>query len=233
MTFLTAAQNAIAKVVGRRPSAVVSSTEEICVEMTALARDAAVDIAEVHDWQNLTEFHVISGNGTDISFPMPADYDRMVQAADIFDPSTWAWGYCHVPDYSEWLRMVEGGTEFIAPGIWQIRKNQFQFWPAPGASEQATFPYISKNIWVAQNGTEKDGLTNDTDSFVLDERILTMALVWRWLSLKRFDYQQELEDYNIALSKAVAKDKGAKIYRDNGRYRFTGAVPAWPWRLGP
>lgn len=233
MTFLSAAQNAIAKAVGRRPPAVVSSTDEICVEMTALARDAAEDIAEAHDWQNLLEFYTINGDGMASAFPFPADYGRMVKSADVFDPNTWAWNYTHVPDYGQWLRMVEGGTQFITPGIWNIRKNQFQFWPVPGASEKATFPYISKNIWATNGGAPKATLDSDDDVFALDERLLTLALVWRWLSLKRMDYQQEIEDYNIALSNAMANDKGARIYRDNGRHRFTGTVPAWPRPLGP
>jgi len=231
MTILSASQDAIAKLVGRRPPAVVSSTDEICVEVTAIAQEAATDIAKAHDWQSLTEFHTITANGTDSAYPFPTDYDRMVQASEFYDPNNWAWGYCHITDYGEWLQMLNRGIGMLTPGAWTIRKNQFHFLPTPASGQEAVFPYISKNIFTDTDGAPKNRITQDSDSFVLDDSLLALAIVWRWLSLKRMDYQQEIEDYNVALSQAMAKDKGARTIRSRPS-RALNARPAWPWPLG-
>lgn len=232
MTVLSASQNALARLVGRRPAAVVSSTEEICVEITALAQEAADDIAAAHDWQALTEEYTITGDGTASAFPFPTDYDRMVLATEMYDPDTWCWGYEHITDYGLWVRYKNSGFGWVSPGVWTIRKNQFEFLPVPPAGQEATFLYISKNIFTNEAGVAKAALSADTDSFVLDERLLTLSLLWRWLSLKRMDYQQELDDFNIALSQAAARDKGARVIRKGAKTRLINAYPAYPWPLG-
>lgn len=232
MTILTAAQQAIMTLVGRKPAAVVSSTDGICVEMTALAQTAAVEIAKSHDWQALTEFYTVTANGTDSAYPFPPDYDRMVQATDLYDPNNWCWGYHHVSDYGEWIQYQISGIGLISPGVWTIRKNQFHFLPAPAAAQQAIFPYISKNIFTDANGAPKATLTLDTDVFVLDERLLTLSLLWRWLSLKRMDYQQEFADFELALSQEQTRDKGARVIRSGRTLRGLDLRPAYPWPLG-
>lgn len=234
MTVLSASQQAIMKLVGQKPASVVSSTDEICVEMTALAQEAAVDIAKSHDWQNLTEFYTVTANGTDSTYPFPSDYDRMVQASEFYDPNNWCWGYCHITDYGEWLQMTNRGIGMLTPGAWTIRKNQFHFLPTPAAGQEAVFPYVSKNIWTSANGNPKAAVTSDGDTFALDERILTLALIWKWLSLKRMDYQQEFVDFELALSQKQTRDKGARTIH-SGRSRPLRGMnigPAWPWPLG-
>lgn len=233
MTVLTAAQSALAKLVGRRPSAVVSSTDEICVEITALAQEAAVEIMKDHDWQALTEFYTITGDGAASAFPFPADYDRMVQATGLYDPNTWCWGYSHVSDYGEWMRYESGDAIVASPGVWNIRKNKFNFLPVPSAGQKAIFPYISKNVFSDATGAPKAILTADSDEFFLGDRILTLALIWKWLALKRMDCQQEIDDYNLALSQASTRDRGARVIRKGGgNLSALNAQYAYPWELG-
>jgi hypothetical protein len=120
----------------------------------------------------------------------------------------------------------------LTPGIWTIRKNQFHFMPTPAAGQKAIFPYISKNIFLSQNEAPKDTITSDSDSFVLDERLLTLSLIWKYKAMKGLDYQQEVDDYNIALSQEMTRNKGARTIRKGCRFRTIGAYPAWPWPLG-
>lgn len=231
MSILTAAQAAQARLIGRRPSAVVSSTDEIDVEMTALAYEAAVDIAKAHDWQQLVEFYTLLGDGNAASFSLPPDYDRMIQATELYDPDNWAWGYQHIADHGTWLRYVNQGFA-LSPGAWMIRKNHFHFSPTPSAGAKATFPYISKNIFAGANGTPQATIIRDNDSFVLDERLLTLSLIWRWKQMKQMDYAEDMRAYELALSQEAARDKGSNIIRHGAANRFPGAVHAWPWSLG-
>lgn len=231
MTILAAAQGAIARLVGERPAAVVSSTDQICVEMTALALDAAREIASGYDWQELIRFHSITADGETTSYPLPSDYDRMVQAAEVLDPDNWCWGYQHVPNPVDWLHYQLGEVTLIQPGIWSIRESEFQFYPAPPAQAQAVFPYITKNIFRDQGGTPKDTISADTDEFRLSEQLLTLALIWKYKSLKGLDYSQEIDDYNLALSQRLAKDRGGRTIRSRRPGRGYDARYALPWSL--
>lgn len=230
MTILTAAQNAMARLVGRRPAAIVSSTNEMEVEITSLAQEAAVEIAKSHEWQVLTARNTISGTGAE-SYPLPDDFDRMHMTAGVSSPSWPNWWFSHARSLDEWEQITIRGIN-LEPGWWIILGDRFQTLPVIPAGGEARFFYISKNIFAASNGAPKDAITADTDSFRLDERLLTLSIIWRWLALKRMDYSEELRTYEFALSQEQARDGGSRVMRANGTTRFPGAVPSWPWELG-
>lgn len=231
MTALSACQEAIARLVARRPASVFASEDEICVEIASLANEAATDIAKANDWQALIEYHEITGNGVAVEFPFPDDYDRMVQATEIYDPNNWCWGYQHINDYGQWTLLAAQGFT-ITPGGWTIRKNKFHFYPAPSSGAVATFPYIS-NLWATSaGGTAKGLFDRDDDLFVLDDRLLTLALIWRWKSMKGMDYQEDIKNSDIALSQAMTRDKGARVIRKGNSFSGFNTHVAWPWSLG-
>jgi len=230
MTILTAASSAMARLVGRRPAAVVSSTNEMEVELTSLAMEAAVDIAKSNDWQELTTLYTIVGTGAE-SYAMPADYDRMVQAMGVSSPSWPDWWFSQVSSLDEWQMIKTRGFN-LEPGWWMLLGGMFQTLPMLTSGDTANFYYISNKIFLADNGTSKSEITQDSDKFRLDERLLTLALIWRWKALKGLDYAEDMRNYDIALDQAQARDKGSRVMRRNGSTSFRGTVPAWPWELG-
>lgn len=232
MSVLSACQDAIARLVARRPSSVFASDDEICVEIASLANEAATDIAKAYDWQALIEYYPVTGDGTSVEFPFPDDYDRMVQATEIYDPDNWCWGFQHINDYGQWL-LLEAQGFTITPGAWIIRGNTFQFYPAPASGAVANFPYVS-SFWArAANNTPKAVFDRDDDSFALDDRLLTLSLIWRWKSMKGMDYAEDIRNADIAMSQAMARDKGARTIRKGGRVTSSmNTHIAWPWSLG-
>src|SRR5690606_10974461 len=139
MTILTAAQSAIARLVGRRPAAVVSSQDEMDVEITALAQEAAVDIMKAHDWQTLTKRYTVTANGDD-GYSLPSDYDRMVLAMGLSSP-TWPdrW-FQPVTSLNEWEALRQRSVT-LTPGWWMILGGRLQLQPSLGMGQEATFYY--------------------------------------------------------------------------------------------
>lgn len=232
MTALSACQDALARLVARRPSSVFASDEEICVEIASLANEAATDIMKANDWQALTKFYTITGDGTSVTYPFPSDYDRMIQATDLYDPNNWCWGYEHITEYGMWIINQARGLS-LTPGAWMIQGSQFNFFPAPASGAQAIFPYVSKQWAKSATGTAKGQFDRDDDIFILDDRLLTLALIWRWKSMKGMDYAEDIKNSDIALSQSMARDKGSRTIRKGGH----GAIAqntrlAWPWPLG-
>lgn len=229
MSALSACQNAIARLVATKPNSVFASDTEICVEIASLSNEAAADIAKGHDWQVLTKLKTINGDGTTESWPLPDDYDRMVNGTEVHS-GTWVWQRYTNTGLDGWLDL-KSLMPAIPPGYWDILGGTMNFVPVVSTGDTAQFYYVS-NLWArAAGGTPKAAFDRDDDAFALDERLLTLALIWRWKSMKGMDYQEDMRNYDIALSQAMARDGGSRVMRSNGRRSFNTRV-GWPWELG-
>jgi hypothetical protein len=176
-----------------------------------------------HDWRALTKVATVVNDGGMV-YALPSDYDRMVNAASVDDAVSWFWGYSPFASVSEWLQYTTGAYASVSPGGWIIIAGELQFYPAPVGNAQ--YPYISNLIARSDALVEQTGFTADTDTFVLDERLLTLGLIWRWSSQKNVDYSEHLATYEMALSQAQARDRGARVIRSPTRF-FSGARTAY------
>lgn len=222
------------RLVGRKPQTVFSSTQQMEMEIADLATDVAVDIMKSHDWRDLTVVETFTPDGVTTAFPKPADFDRIVLAQDMEDGNNWLWGYTPAASLSDWIRITSSGFSAITPGWWIILGGQFQFSPAPASGSPAVFPYISNNIGrAAAGGTPIAAFTDDGDTFVLEDRLLTLGLIWRWKAQKGLEYAEDMANYEKAFSQNAARDKGSQAIRKGRPVRIPGTNPAWPWLLGP
>jgi hypothetical protein len=64
-----------------------------------------------------------------------------------------------------------------------------------------------------------------------DERLLTLALIWRWREQKRLDATGDQANFEKAFAEAAGMDKGARVIRSRRR-ALSRARIAWPWELG-
>lgn len=222
MTVLSAANSAAIRVnVGSLP-ALFPSTDHIAVEFRDLIQEVAEDIAEAAEWRDLIKTATLTGGS---SFPKPADFDRMLKGQGVQDATNWFWGYHPFSDVSEYIAAVNGAMPLISPGGWIILDGEFKFWPA--AVGTATFPYVSNLIVRSSGGTLKPAFTADDDTFVLDERLLTLGLIWRYRAQKGVDYSEDMANYEMALAQAMDRDKGARMLRPDHRWRVPGARLAY------
>lgn len=231
MTLLSACQSAAIRLVSRKPDTIFSATDPFSLEMQVLANEVAKDIAKSHDWQALVRTHSIAANGTDTVFPLPDDYDRMLLDSEIYDGSNWAWGYCHVTRPNDWLRMKVENFGWITPGAWIMQGNQFEFQPAP-ATGTAEFVYITKEIVTDNDGAPIPSFTDDGDSFVLSERLLSLGIIWKWREMKRMESSTDEANFVKAFSEIAGKDGGPKIIRKGQNRSYRNSHVAWPWPLG-
>lgn len=214
MTVLSAIQSAVLRMSFAPIDAVFASTERIALDMADLANEVAADIVDSHDWQALTKIATVVGDGSE-AYALPPDYARMTLGADIDDTTNWFWGYQPFAGVNDLIRFRSGEYAPISPGGWIVLGNELQFYPAPIGSAQ--YPYIS-NAWARDSGGVKPAFDADTDEFVLDARLLTLGLIWRYKAQKGYDYGEDMATYEIALSRAQARDRGSRIIRSRGRF---------------
>jgi hypothetical protein len=229
VAILGALQSAAIALVGRKPAQFFGSTELFETELADLINEVAEDIARYQDWQVLQAVATLSGDATTTDFDLPADYSRMMKAASVRPDGAHLWGFFRYDNLDQFL--TDQGAGFRgAPGGWIITGGKMRFNPAPRGA--TLFPYIRGTWAVAANGTRKRAFDADTDTFDLPERLLKLALIWRWRENKKLDASGDQEAFVKALDEYAFSDGGSRVYRYRGRSSFPGTRPAWPGVLG-
>lgn len=230
MTVLSAIQGASVGLGLAAPSAVFAATDRTAVEMAEIAREAAQAIAEAHDWQVLKRLQTYTGTGAADAFDLPADFLRMPKDQRIWS-SAQETPMTHVLSHDDWLEL-EVKTYELVTRAWTILGGQVAIKPTMPTGETAKFYYQSSHFARDGAGTKAD-FTADGDEFRLPERVLKLGIVWRWRALKGLDYSEEMVNFEIALSKAIAADKGPRTLA-MGRGRWPkGVTIAYPQAVRP
>lgn len=231
MAILAALQSAAIRLLGRKPTSFFGASGTFELELCDFVNEVAEDIAKYRDWQALTRFATIAGDGTTKAFALPTDFDRMAQNADLAQSGAWFGTFTHVPDVNEFFAVSSPGYT-LQPGAWTIYDNQMRFQPAPPTTPTASYPYITKNWAIDVSTAGKSAFTADTDQFELPERLLTLGLVYRWRENKKMDSTGDLEAFTKALDEYAAKDGGSRVIRRRAAPYYPGVRVAWPWALG-
>lgn len=211
MTVLSACQDAakLLKPAQAVPTAIIGSTDTFAVELAALSNEAAKAIAKHHDWRKLITLKTQTGDGSTTAFSLPTDYDRMPVKASVFS-SSYQQPLEPVQDLDIWLdREIRSFVGSI--GYWMILSGYMNIKPTMSVSQSAKYYYVSSYYAADSNSAAKAAFTADTDTFRLPERLLTLALIWRWRHRKGLDYAEDMQNFEIAQSEAIARDKGSRI----------------------
>jgi hypothetical protein len=105
--------------------------------------------------------------------------------------------------------------------------------PPPTAGAEAQFVYVDRNYAADTNGTPKPAFDTDNDVFRLNERLLTLGLIWKWRQNKRLDHGEDLGNFEKAINEEMGRDRGSRIFR-TGPMRMPGNLyQSYPWALGP
>lgn len=226
MTVLSAAQSAALRLLGRKPTTIFSSSSTFEMELADLATEAAIAIAKEHEWQKLKTLATLTGDGSTTAFDLPADYDRMVKDGNLHSSRYQTAYFSRVDSLDDWILIGDTLAE-PSPGSWIVLGGKMNIKPAMASNETARFYYISRYI-----ASGKVVFSADADEFILPERLLTLGLIWRWRSQKRMEYAEDLQNYEIALSQEIARDRGARII-SVGPQRYSGNVSMpYPGQLG-
>lgn len=210
MTLLSVCQK-VAKFVGMTvPSEVASSTDRDAVELLATVEEMAERITQGHDWQLLSRIHTLTGDGSEEDFDLPTDYTRMMVKSQLWSSSLET-PLSPISDLDEWLGMDVQSFDFVV-NAWTIYGGQIHIKPALATGVTAKFFYQS-NLVVRSGSSNVASFTNDADTYRLDENLLALGAIWKFRADKGLPYAEQMQDYEILLSRLVTKDKGSRILR--------------------
>jgi len=161
----------------------------------------------------ITMSQMASGTGTGSVVLAQTAYDLPDDFEAITDRTQWDktkhWEALGPEDAQQW-QWLKSGYISTGPRIrWRILDNQFQVWPPMNTQEYIGWEYKSKGWARSATGAVKTSFTADTDTTVLDDRIMVLYTKLKYFQIKAFDTTALTQDYQRYLSIAKANDKGA------------------------
>lgn len=230
MSLLKVVQDVCAVVGVTLPQSVLSSitANRTMQEMLSLANEMANRIAyDNRDWSALKLTNVFTGDGVKTSFPLPANYKRMLLTANVWRSTSALAPMTFISDTDEWLQ--RRALNYSYPfGEWTILSGQMLIWPAMGAGVTATFAYVDGNCINLASGGAGSAFGADTDSFRLDERVLKLGMIWQWKASHGSPYAEDMASFGVALDMAQGHDKPSPILIGR-RPMSSGMRVAYPW----
>jgi hypothetical protein len=166
---------------------------------------------------NTTKVVVMSqyatGSGTEstvcaqTAYDLPDDFETMTNRTH-WDKSK-HWEMLGPEDAQQW-QWLKSGYISTGPRVrWRILDNQFCIWPIMNTEEYLGWEYRSKGWARSATNAIKNSFTADSDTTVLDDRIMVLATKLKYFQIKSFDTTALQQDYSRFLSVAKANDKGA------------------------
>lgn len=213
MTVLDIVKQAVLVLDLDQPSVLFSSTDRTWLEMAQMVNTCVKQILEEYDWQRLIKTATITGDGVSLSFPLPADYDRMVKDANLWTPTYTYYPSQQVQDFNLWLQMQSWAIETWQPR-WMLYGGNLNVMPVLPTGDTLAYGYISNAL---VSGADTSKFTADTDNFVLDDELLRLSIIWNWKKAKGYDFQAEAAEYAEAINRARFKDVGARQTIISGR----------------
>ena len=221
MTLLTICQDA-AKIIGiTAPDAVTSSTDTSVIQLEACANQEGRAQVQRYNWEVLIK----EGSHTTLAAESQGTMVSIASDFGRFSNNT-MWNRTTDRTYygpltgSEWQRIlavVGGGIT----NYFRIRGGLLLMHPTPTAGQSVKFEYLSKN-WVDTSGgstANADKFTGDSQTTVLEEELVILGVVWRFLKIKGLPFQQQFMEYQSRIEEYSGHDGAKPILRMGGPNR--------------
>lgn len=148
-------------------------------------------------------------------YAMPADYARMVNRTQ-YDKSR-RWGLAGPATAQEW-EWLQSSYISTGPRIrYRIFGGYIQTWPVIATNDLISFEYISNGYAIDVSGTSKTAFTADTDTYLWPDRLMQLAVKWRYLNQRGFDATSAFSEYQQIFDIAKATDASAATLSMGGR----------------
>lgn len=228
MTALSIVSN-VAASIGLSASAVFSSTDPAIIRLRTLMNQEGQELARGasfdHAWTVLT---------TEKTFTTTA---AAIQASSVATDFSWyinntMWNRTTQQvvrgpmTAEEWQDQQAVSTTGIYP-YFRFRGGSLLIYPTPTAGQTVAYEYVS-TYWASGSQT---AMTADSDTALIEERLIELGLRWRYLKSTGMDYAEDFRTYQMEVGKAIARDGGRKTISLSGPQRstFPTLVPEGSW----
>jgi len=218
MSALTILQNACSRLGITAPTAVFSSTDDQVIQLRNLMNQEGKELADEVAWTRLVTEKTFSSTAAAIQTgAVPTDFgwyinDTMWNRGTMVKMS----GPCS-PE--EWQMYQAIAVVTLPAAVFRFRGGNLLIYPNPVASQTCAYEYVS-TYWASGSQT---AMTADSDTALLDENLISLGVIWRFLAAKGLDYAEAFRTYELEVAKAMGRDGGKK------KMYVGGGAPMNPW----
>lgn len=234
-TLLSICQGAADRIGMPRPTQVATSIDQTTRTLFGCAQREGSALARRWPWQALLrEKTFASVAATAQTNSIPTDWDgRMMQ--DTFWNRTQKRKVLGPINSSEWQALQGGGIQSVTDAF-RFRDDLIELVPTPTAGWTYAYEYITSQWCENASGTGQSAWALDTDVPRLDAELMTLGIVWRFLSGRGMAADTAFAEYEAEVNNATARDgtrrivnlAGPGIYIHRGRGM---AIPEGSWDL--
>lgn len=236
MSLLTVIRQFCARTGLPVPTAVINSGDNQALQLVGLANEVVEDLCDRWTWQNLTrEATFVTVTGEDqgsINTIAPSGFLRILQET-IFNRTLRLplFGPLASQDWQALKALPTTGPFYK----YRIRGNRLLFMPPGIVGQTCAFEYATSWAILAVDGTTyRSEFLADSDTFILDERLLQAGLRWKWKAEKGLDYAEDFRRYEQLANNASGRD-GSKARLNmgggNSDYKPGIWVPSGNWNV--
>ncbi len=224
MSLLTIITNVCRRVGQPVPNVVVSSTDATVQQMLSFANEQGTALMKYGDWRKLRKQKIQTTVAQEEQTGMvPTDLGYWI------DETAWnrsarrpLYGPISPAQWQAWKAF----DTFPVMDVWYMEGDNILVQPVPPAGETFAFAYIS-NLWCqSASGTKQSEWLADTDTGVLSERIMTLAILARYLEARGLSADAAWRDYDMQCRQELAQDS------PRSTHSFAGGDDWWARRPG-
>lgn len=234
MSLLTIITGACRELNVVEPTVVIAATDLQTKQLLALSRTECRDLMRRFDWQVLTKeasFTTVATETQTTLTTAAADFYRFINGTMWNRTRFWQVGGPLTNE--QWQRKKAAAAAVGVRNYFRIRGNNIIFYPVPTAGDSIYFEYISSK-WCQSSGlVAQTDWAADSDTAFLDEEVIRLGVVWRFLKAKGLDYSEEFRTYESALNDIFGPDGGRAIVDMTGDTdtQLSVNIPEGNWTL--
>lgn len=205
-----------------RPVTIVNNAEDSARLLLQLARHECEDLTRANEdgWKAQIREHTFQTvNGT-ADYAKPNDFKYFVDET-MWDRDNY-WELRGPLTQKEWQNVKSSvlGQSVTPRSRFQLRSDgsatnpvvKFYLDPTPTEAWDMVFEYVTTGYCIdVDDGTVKADWTKDTNTPMLDQYLIELGMVWRYLSRKGLPYEEEVNEYETQRDQAIARDGGARV----------------------
>lgn len=231
MTILSMVQSCAVRIGIQIPSTVIGNSSVEVSELLEFAQEEGRELVKRGDWQMLRKEFTFATTATETQTNYATtDVDRFI--ADTIWNRTRKLPLFGPLNAKEW-QSVKSLSASPVYNSFTFRGGNFLISPTPTAGDNVYGEYISKNFCQTSGGAGQSAWAADTDTGVLDERIMGLGVIVRFKAAKGLDYSTDIAKYETQVQQALEQDKPSGTIDMAGiRRRGPGVVvPEGSWPL--
>jgi hypothetical protein len=224
MSLLTICQNAADEVGITQPSSVVGNTNTEAQKLLRYANKIGNRLMKKVPWETLRTERTFTALNQEIQNEiLPSTFDRFVP--ETFWDRTNRFLLAGPVSSTEWNSMKGSGD--VSGRKFLLRGGVISIYPVPSGGQLYAFEYIS-NYWAqTAAGVAKEKFTLDTDTSLINEELVTQALIVAFLKSEGLPYLEAQQEYNEYFETMLENDQpssGIMMSGDifGGGRHFTG-----------